>query len=151
MAFGKVCHVSLNVISTLIFLLAASSSVYNLVQLAGKEGYTSFSFSFDYTVTNYKLGIIVQCAMIAIFCLLAAIHEIAAMFNTTLFPFMNQDIGRAIVHAIVACLSFGFCGGYGLIIEIIELFIALLCFATSTIEAWNPVDIDSGSGGDFDS
>ena len=121
MACTKGWHITLNVISTLQFLLTASSSIYNLVQLVGKEEYLQFSFTFDETVQNYKLGIIIQCVLLAAFCLFAAIHEIASIFNTTLFKFMEKDMGRAAVHIVVAGLSLGFCGGYGLIVECIQL------------------------------
>ena len=148
MACTKGWHVTLNIISTLQFLLTASSAIYNLVQLVDNKDFLTFSFEFDLNSQNYKLGIIVQCVVIAAFCFFAAIHEIASICNTTLFPFMEKDMGRAAVHIILAGLSLGFCGGYGLIIECIQVFVALLCFCTSTSEAWNPIDIESGSGGE---
>ena len=148
MACSKAWHVTLNLISTLQFLLTASSSIYNIVQLVGNKDYLTFSFTFDLNAQNYKLCVIVQCSVLDSFCFFAAIHEIAAIFNTTLFPFMEKDMGRAAVHIIVAGLSLGFCGGYGLIIECIQAFVAFLCFCTSTSESWNPIDLESGSGGE---
>lgn len=101
---------------------------------------SSYVYSLDIThkAKNYKLGITVQSALIAVFCLLAISHEIMAVCSKTFLPFMEKEMSRAITHILIACFSLGFCGGIGIICSIIELAFALICYITAIIEAWNP-------------
>ena len=54
---------------------------------------SSYVYSLDIThkAKNYKLGITVQSALIAVFCLLAISHEIMAVCSKTFLPFMEKE------------------------------------------------------------
>lgn len=106
----------------------------------------TFSIKISREASNYKMGIAAQSVLIGVFCILGLIQEILALTSHTLLPFMQKEMGRAITHVLVASLSLGFLGGIGIYISIIEIFFALVCYLTATAEAWNPIEIDSGSG-----
>ena len=103
-------------------------------------------FLWDPTVKNYRVGIMVQSGFICIFCILCAIHEVCALASIVFIHFLEKNIGRTIVHALVAFYTLGFCGGYGMYNSSMELMIALICFMSFIIEAWNGSNINSEIG-----
>lgn len=102
-----------------------------------------FEFTFQLSSKNYRLGIIVQSAMVAILSLIFSIHEFAAIGSHIFLPFLGNDMGRAIVHVISAVLSLGFCGGIGIYICLFQVLVSVICFVTATAEEWNPNEVES--------